>query len=187
MSFANQHGIGESYRVLAQIRLLALLAREHRIRLINEFPSEPISQSFPGLLNWLPVSSPRASKADMMFCWRAFPEVARRIVAEFPGNFILLMGTNRLNPGVIFQRLFWKEREHYAGIQDLTGQLQCLGLEVVDTGFYDSPPWFDAPLPLNLHLGIDMKPSRMLELWENLGARVVRAHHVWALGRRAHV
>ena len=183
MSFAHREGMGESYRIHAQIRLLENLSLEYGFSIINEFPPDPISQSFPGDLNWQPVDYPGAP-GDLCFTWRAFPEVARRIANEFPGEYVMLMGTNKLNPGVIFQKLYWKEREHYARIRDVEAQLLRLNFRILKSGFYDSPPWIDAPLPLNLHLGVNAGSSRMLEIFENMPGKVLRAHHVWALGKR---
>ena len=88
MSFALREGMGESYRINAQIRLLNNLSLEHGFSIINEFPPDPISQGFPGDMNWLPVDFPGAP-GEMCFTWRAFPEVARRIADEFPGEYVL--------------------------------------------------------------------------------------------------
>lgn len=183
MSFAHREGMGESYRVKAQIRLFNNLSLEHGFSVINEFPPDPVSQGFPGGLNWLPVEDP-GSPGEMCFTWRAFPEVARRIADEFRGEYVMLMGTNILNPGVIFQKLYWKEREHYARIQDVEAQLLRLNFRILKSGFYDCPPWIDAPLPLNLHLGVNAGSSRLLDIFEDLPGKVLRAHHVWALGKR---
>jgi hypothetical protein len=181
--FSRNQGVGEVYRIRAQIRLIEQLHIKYELNRILEFPPDPVSMSYPETLNWLPTLDPGVS-ADMLFTWRAFPHTVKRMIAEFPGNFIMLMGTNRLNPGVFFQKLFWIEPEHYALIRDLKIQLHEAGLEIVDSGFYDCPPWFDAPLPLNLHLPVAAGGSRMLDFWEKFPVRIVRAHHVWALGRR---
>ena len=183
MSFAHREGMGESYRIQAQIRLLSNLSLEYGFSIINEFPPDPISQGFPGDLNWQPVKDP-GSPGELCFTWRAFPEIVKRIDGEFPGEYVMLMGTNKLNPGMIFQKLYWKEREHYARIQDVEAQLLRLNFRILKSGFYDSPPWIDAPLPLKLHLPVNIKSSRLLDIFEALPGKVLRAHHVWALGKR---
>jgi len=139
MSFAHREGMGESYRIKAQIKLFNILSLEYGFSIINEFPLDPVSQGFPGGLNWQPVKDPGAP-GDLCFTWRAFPEVVKKIDEEFPGEYVMLMGTNKLNPGVIFQKLYWKEREHYARIRDVEAQLLRLDFRILKSGFYDSPP-----------------------------------------------
>jgi len=69
-------------------------------------------------------------------------------------------------------------------IRDVEAQLLRLDFRILKSGFYDSPPWFDVPLPGKLHLPVNIKSSRMLNIFEDLPGQVLRAHHVWALGKR---
>lgn len=181
--FSVQHGMGEFYRVAAQIRLIERLKEDYDLACVNEFPPDPISCSYPGELNWLPVEYP-FFPGELLFTWRAFPRRAKRMADLFPGDYLLLMGTNMINPGVIFQKVLWKEPEHYCMRKDLEAQLLSLKFRILESGFYDSPPWIDAPLPFNAHLKVSPGSSRMLEIFETLPGKCIRAHHVWALGER---
>lgn len=179
--FLRKHGMGEAYRIRAQMLLIDSLKKDLRLETVCEFPPEPVSLEYPEQLNWMPTEDPGCA-ADLLFTWRSFRERVMRMRREFPGRYLMFMGTNLLNPGVIFQKLYWKEREHYARIRDLEALCQRLRLKTVRKGFYDCPFWLDAPLPYGVHLPFS-RPGNW-GILEHMPGKVIRAHHVYVVGEK---
>lgn len=176
---AKKFGIGEVYRIKTQIQLIDYLKKKFQISKVYEFPIEPISSSFS--LNWKQVENPNVGQEnDLMFTWRAFPHICKKILNEFHGNLIMFMATNKANLGVFFQRFLWDEPEVYFTKKELKKYMWAHGLTILKSGYYDSPLWPDMPLPRNVHVGLT-------DSWfnfEQLPLHYFRAHHVYAVGER---
>lgn len=177
-----KHGMGEVYRVHAQIRLIQQLKESLGIQEIYEFPPEPISADFP--INWKQTPTPCVS-GDLLFTWRAFPRTICLMNGYFDGPFLMFMATNKWNPGVFFQKLFWHEPEIYLSIKSLERLVESFNLKILKSGYYDSPLWPDAPLPGSLHIKTDdRKISDSVSRWERIPGHFLRAHHVYCVGER---
>jgi len=181
MNLSKYVGIGEVYRVASQIKLIELLAAKHDFKRIFEYPMDPIAAMFKK--PWIQVSDP-CCQGDLLFTWKAFPQVIQAM-KRFQGPYLLFIATNKWNLGAYLQKLYWHQKEVYASIHDLWFQVIFQGFQVVDAGYYDCPPWPDAPLSSDdsRHLGLKDSWIQNLLAFERLPGKFFRAHHVYCLAR----
>lgn len=177
-------GIGEVYRVYAQIYFVKKLIKKHGLKLIFEYPIEPnafVITDKP----WEQVDDP-GIKGDLLMTWKAFPHIVKNMT-NFEGRYFLFMGTNKYNFGAILHKYYWANPEIYLTLQGLERMIADSGFRVIESGYYDCPPWFDAPLTSHdtVHLTFNDAWIEKLILFERLEIlKKLRSHHIYCFAER---
>lgn len=185
MNLSSIVGVGEVYRVYAQIYFVKKLLQKHGLKKVFEYPIEPNASVIVDK-PWKQLSDPGV-KGDLLMTWKAFPNIMKEMLG-FKGNHFLFMGTNRYNFGAIIHQYYWLNPEIYLTIQSLEKMVSDSGLKVIESGYYDMPPWFDAPLTPGdtVHLNLsDSLIKRSVYFFERLHfLKLFRSHHIYCLAER---
>lgn len=177
-----KYGIGEVYRVHAQIRAIEQLKKMFRLKEILEFPPDPVAADFP--ITWKQTDSP-AVDGDLLFTWRAFPLTVYQMINYFKGSRFLFIASNKFNLGALYLKIMPPEPEILLSRKGIIRMAESFGLNVLYSGYFDSPPWPDVRLPGNRHLKrIDQKVADSVHKWGNIPGHFFRAHHVYCLAER---
>ena len=178
-------GIGEVYRVHAQILFVQKIIKRFGLKQVFEYPVEP-NASVIVEKPWRQIEDP-AVEGCLIMTWKAFPKIMKEML-RFKGKYFLFMGTNKYNFGAIIHQYYWKNPEIYLTLGELEKRTIELGLALIESDYYDMPPWFDAPLTPNdsVHLSMDdelIKSS--VYVFERLKfLKLFRSHHLYCLAVR---
>lgn len=181
MNLSSKYGIGEVYRVYVQMQLFDRLKNNYGFKNIVEFPKEKVSSGFP--ITWEQIE-PNGSH-DCLFTWRS-SLLNLEIISHFWKGKLIVAATNINNPGAWAQKLYWKEFEVYHNRSSLEKLCKEFNIEVIESGYYDCPPWFDMPLGSSMetsrHINLPDNLIRKLLFFEKFPLKFLRAHHPFVYG-----
>jgi len=186
MNLSSIIGIGEVYRVYAQIIFIENLRVKYGLKRIFEYPFESNSSVMTDKC-WTQIEDPNV-EGDLLMTWKAFPKIIKEMLV-FKGKYFLFMCTNKLNFGAIIHQYYWNNPEIYLTLKELEKMVSSFGLQILESDYYDMPLWFDAPLTPNDTVHLTIKDSWIkgsvyyLERLKFL--KMYRSHHIYCFAERS--
>ena len=156
------------------------------IKTVAEYETIDSSKSYPER-NWDMIRSMgELGNHDMIYIFRAQPKLVTEIVSKMNRGLVMISCTNKHNIGFLIQKLLRVPDEYYATKTELEEQIRNLGLDIVESGYFDSPFWPDhsrnilAPSQL---FDIDDSLIKQLLFFERFNNNKYMAHHAYVIGR----
>ena len=187
ITFLTKWGIGEVYMLFALQNLFDQLKERYGIQSLVELKTSEAMQEFPERTWDMTTELSQLKAYDAVFIFRPFPHLIKPVVAH-SSSFLILSSVNKRELGSHMQKLLQVKGEYYATQEELKQQAEALELEILECGYYDSPPWIDhSPHVLvpTGKIGITLAMIKRLLFFERLGTKFT-SHHPYVLTRKKH-
>lgn len=162
--------------------LFASIKKRYGLKTVVELKTSQAMVEFPER-TWNVVTDPsQLNGYDVLFIFRPYSRVLR-IALQTSIPYILLSSVNKRELGSHVQRMLQVKGEYYATQEELEHQATDVGLTVIESGYYDSPPWIDhSPTVIvpTRKIGITLSMIKRLLFFERLGTKFT-SHHPYVL------